>query len=144
MMAFMFSSRSREALKGVHPDLILVVSRGLLYSQYDFMVTEGFRTMERQKELKAAGYSRTLNSQHLKQADGFAHAFDVMAVGDLDQDGYVDAQDPELTWNPKIYSEIARAMKCAACELGISIRWGGDFKTRDGEPWFDGPHFQLD
>jgi peptidoglycan LD-endopeptidase CwlK len=29
-------------------------------------------------------------------------------------------------------------MKQAAKELGVSIRWGGDFKS-----FFDGPHFEL-
>lgn len=136
-MMFTFGHKSKASLLHVHSDLVLVVSRGLLYSPYDFMVTEGLRLMERQKRLMAQGFSKTLNSNHLMQSDGFAHAFDVMAVGDLDRDGDVDAQDKALTWDHVIYSGIAEAMKRAAAEMSISIRWGGDFKS-----FFDGPHFE--
>ena len=75
-----FGKRSIERLEGVHPKLILVVSRGLLYSPIDFTVIEGLRTLERQKILKAQGRSQTLKSNHLT-----GRAIDVMAVGDLDR-----------------------------------------------------------
>ena len=141
---FVFGRKSLASLEWVRPDLILVVSRGLLYTPYDFMITEGRRFLERQKRLVAAGFSWTLNSKHLVQPDGFAHAIDVMAVGDLDADGDIDAQDLSLTWDREIYGEIAKGMKKAATELGRTIRWGGDFKaTRSGEPRFDGPHFEI-
>lgn len=133
-----FSARSRQALLGVHPDLVLVVSRGLQYSPIDFAVTEGVRSLRRQRELVAQGWSKTLKSKHLEQADGFGHAVDVMAVGDLDGDGDVDAQDKAITWEREHYTRIAEAMKRASAELGIPIRWGGDFKS-----FFDGPHFEL-
>lgn len=135
---FVFGERSRRMLVGVHPDLVLVVSRGLKYSTRDFAVTEGVRSIERQRMLKAKGLSMTLNSKHLCQADGFAHAIDVMGVGDLDIDGDVDAQDRAMTWDRVVYKGIARGFAQAAQELGIGIRWGGDFKN-----FFDGPHFEL-
>jgi len=122
----------------VHPDLVLVTSRGLLYSQVDFAITEGLRDIERQRALVASGYSKTMRSNHLRQPDGFSHAVDVMAVGDIDQDGKIDAQDTSLTWDRDVYRKIAEAMHRAAAELGIGIRWGGDFKS-----FFDGPHFEL-
>ncbi len=137
-MTFVFGSRSRRRLEGVHSDLVLVASRGLLYSTVDFAITEGVRSLERQRGLKAKGFSQTLTSKHLVQDDGFAHAFDVMAVGDLNGDGDVDAQDKSITWDRDLYGEIAKAMKQAAAELGISVRWGGDFKS-----FYDGPHFEL-
>jgi peptidoglycan L-alanyl-D-glutamate endopeptidase CwlK len=61
-----------------------------------------------------------------------------MAVGDLDRDGDVDAQDRSIAWNREFYDKIADAMKKAATELGIPIRWGGDFQG-----FYDGPHFEL-
>lgn len=138
MNEWQFSRRSRQALLGVHPDLVLVVSRGLQYSPIDFAVTEGLRSMKRQRDLVAKGWSQTLRSKHLKQPDGFGHAIDVMAVGDLDADGDIDSQDKSITWVRHHYARIAEAMKRASAELQIPIRWGGDFKS-----FFDGPHFEL-
>lgn len=135
---FRFGSRSRKKLWEVHPDLVLVVSRGLLYSPVDFAITEGARSVERQHELYEKGFSKTLRSRHLLHPDGVAHAIDVMAVGDINGDGARDHKDKALTWEPDVYAQIAEAMHKAADELGISIRWGGDFRG-----FFDGPHFEL-
>ena len=142
-MSYRFSCASKRRLLDAHPDLARVAERALLLSPHDFAVTESVRTIERQTELQAKGFSKTLHSMHLRQIDGYAHAIDVIAVGDLNGDGTVDHKDMTLTWNPELYAEIAAAFKEAAQNLGVSIRWGGDFKTRDGDPFFDGPHFEL-
>lgn len=111
------NDRSRKNLQGVHPDLIRVVERAA--EREPFIVTEGLRTMERQKQLKAAGRSWTLNSRHLT-----GHAVDV-----VDPDGKYDIPDMD---------HIAVVMKGAAAEFGVPIVWGGDWKQRDT------PHFELD
>ena len=143
---FVFGSRSREKLANVHPDLVLVVSRALLYSQIDFAITEGMRTHTRQIELIRMGRSWTERSKHLRQPDGYAHAIDVMAVGDINRDGEVDTTDRDLTWSRSAYGTIADAFMRASTELGIPIRWGGDWDC-DGDSGdqahFDGPHFEL-
>lgn len=121
MKPFRFSKRSLKALEGVHPALVAVAHRALEISPVDFVVTEGLRTLERQKELKAAGASRTLNSRHLT-----GHAIDVAAwVG-------------EIRWDWPLYTQIADAFKQAASELNVAIVWGGDWKSLR-----DGPHFEL-
>ena len=99
--------------------------------------------MARQRDLVARGSSLTLHSMHLPQPDGYGHAVDLVAVGDLDGDGDIDAQDKALTWEPGLYGAIAEAMGTAARDIGVSIRWGGTFKTHRGRPYFDGPHFEL-
>lgn len=142
-MTFALSQRSRSRLVGVHPDLVRVVERAIKLTVVDFTVAEGVRTLARQRELVARGASLTLHSKHLVQADGYGHAVDLVAVGDLDGDGDIDAQDAALTWEPRFYRAIATAVAMAADELGVRVRWGGSFKTRDGRPWFDGPHFEL-
>ena len=143
MVGYRLSARSLDNLRGVHPSLYRATILALLYSEYDFTVTEGVRSLDRQKLLVAKGASQTLHSKHLRQPDGFGHAVDVVAVGDLDRDGDIDAQDKSLTWEPKIYTAIDAAFERAAGELGVRIRWGGKFKTRDGGPYFDGPHHEL-
>jgi len=69
------SQRSRDKLAGVHPDLVRVVERAIELTEIDFVVTEGLRTVERQKQLVAAGASATMNSRHIT-----GHAVDVAAL----------------------------------------------------------------
>lgn len=118
---FRFGQASRDNLVGVHPDLVLTVSRALLYSEVDFKITEGIRDYHRQKQLVAEGKSRTMRSQHL-----YGKAIDVMAVGVSD------------AWDMAHYAKIADAMKKAADEIGVDIQWGGDWVS-----FKDGPHFEL-
>ncbi|HFI1933472.1 TPA: M15 family metallopeptidase [Yersinia enterocolitica] len=117
-----FSQRSENNLKGVNPALVKVVRRALELSPVDFGVTEGLRTVERQKELVAKGASQTMNSRHIT-----GHAIDVFA--------YPTAIG---SWEWKYYEQIATAFKLAAKDVGVPIEWGGDWKTLK-----DGPHFQL-
>jgi peptidoglycan LD-endopeptidase CwlK len=118
---FHFSERSLKNLQGVHPDLAAVVNRAIQITPVDFVVTEGVRTLDRQKQLLSAGATRTLNSRHLT-----GHAVDVAA--------WVD----EVRWDWSLYTFINIAMQKSARELGIQIEWGGDWVR-----FKDGCHFQL-
>ena len=121
-MGFYLSQRSKNNLRGVHPDLVAVVKRAIQLTKVDFVVTCGLRTLEEQKRLKAIGATRTLRSRHLT-----GHAVDLAAL-----DGKT------IRWDWPLYPKLADAMKRAARELGIQIEWGGDWST-----FKDGPHFQL-
>ena len=118
-------------LSGVHSDLVKVVRRAAELSPVDFVVTEGLRTMEKQRALVARGASQTLKSRHLT-----GHAVDVAAFIDVDGDGR--AGPKEIRWDWPLYAQIAAAFKRAAKELNVPIEWGGDWASLK-----DGPHFQL-
>jgi len=45
----------------------------------------------------------------------------------------------EVRWDWPLYHKIAAAMKEAAKQEGVSIVWGGGWRT-----FKDGPHFELD
>ena len=122
MSNFKFSQRSENNLKGVNPDLVKIVRRALQLSPVDFGITEGLRTVERQRQLVAAGKSQTMNSRHIS-----GHAVDVFAY-----------PTSAGSWEWEYYEQIATAFKQAAKELNIPVEWGGDWKTLK-----DGPHFQL-
>jgi peptidoglycan L-alanyl-D-glutamate endopeptidase CwlK len=149
-MTYRLSKRSINNLVGVDPDLVTVVELAIQITNIDFMVIEGLRTIERQRELVAKGASQTMNSKHIQ---GFA--VDLMA--------YIDDRP---TWELSVYDDVADAMKAAAQELNISICWGGawhvpnialwegtmqdamdsyiDLRRSQGKrPFIDGPHFEL-
>lgn len=119
---FRFSQRSEGNLKGIHPDLVKIARRALELSVVDFGVIEGFRTMERQRQLVREGASQTLKSRHLT-----GHAIDVAAFIGKD-----------VSWEWRYYEQISTAFNKASSELKIPIEWGGSWKTLK-----DGPHFQL-
>lgn len=119
---FALSRKSQARLGGVHPDLVKVVKRAIEISSVDFGITEGLRSVTRQKELVAAGKSLTMNSRHLT-----GHAVDVVAY-----------QNGKVSWDFGLYERIADAMFEAAKEYDITIVWGGLWTTLK-----DGPHFEL-
>jgi peptidoglycan L-alanyl-D-glutamate endopeptidase CwlK len=119
----MLNDRSLRALKGVHPDLVKVVKRAATLSPTPFIVTEGLRTLARQKELVAKGASKTMNSRHLT-----GHAID-----------FVPVVGGKITWKWPAFRPVADALKAASKELKVPIAWGGDFRT-----FKDGPHIELD
>jgi peptidoglycan L-alanyl-D-glutamate endopeptidase CwlK len=120
---FRFSARSERNLEGVHPDLVAVAREALQLSEIDFMITEGVRSVTRQKELFRAGATRTMNSRHLS-----GKAVDVAAL-----------VGGKVRWDWPLYAKIAAAFKMAAERRGVAIVWGGDWRT-----FKDGPHFELD
>lgn len=149
-MSFKLSQRSLDRLDSVDPNLIKVVKYAIGVTKVDFGVIEGVRTLEKQKELVAAGASKTMNSKHLKGL-----AVDLMA--------YVGGRG---CWELKVYDDIADAMKQGAIEYGVPIVWGAswhirniadwegtmeeamndyiDTRRKEGKrPFIDGPHFEI-
>lgn len=125
-------ARSLKRLEGVHEDLVAVVKKAAELTDQPFIVTEGLRSIERQKKLVAAGASTTLRSRHLT-----GHAVDLAAFVDLDGSGDYTSGD-NIRWDWPLYGRIASHMKTAAFQLDIPIEWGGDWVS-----FKDGPHFQL-
>ena len=147
---YQLSQRSLSKLEGVDPQLVAVVKRAIELTKVDFGVTEGLRTVERQKELVAAGKSQTMASKHIE-----GRAVDLVA--------YIGS---DIAWELNLYDDICDAMAQAAREVGVAIRWGaawseGDIRNYPGtaeyamneyidlrrsqkrRPFIDGPHFEL-
>jgi peptidoglycan L-alanyl-D-glutamate endopeptidase CwlK len=145
---FVFSARSLARFEGVDPRIVRVTKLALDYSEVDFGITCGLRTLEEQKLLVAEGRSRTLKSKHLT-----GHAVDVVAY-----------KGGKVSWAFGEYLLIAEAFRLASEELGTPITWGAAWLAplanynspreawetykatrikQDREPFIDGPHFQL-
>lgn len=122
-MAFKFGPRSKRRMTGVHPDLVKVMNRAIETSETDFTVLEGVRTLATQRKYVATGKSKTMNSRHLT-----GHAID---IAPLDENG-------DITWEWPLYHKLAEFVKQAAEDVGVTVEWGGDWKS-----FPDGPHWQL-
>jgi peptidoglycan L-alanyl-D-glutamate endopeptidase CwlK len=156
-MSYTLGAKSLLELAGVHPNLAHVVHRTIALTEQDFSVHDGLRTTAEQKEYVRRGVSKTMNSMHMKQADGFGHAVDLVP--------FINGQ---LRWEWKPIFTIAVAVRKAAAELKVPLIWGGvwdrDFLTIDPTPaameqavnayvarrrgagktaFIDGPHWQL-
>lgn len=144
---YFLSDLSLSRLDGVDSRLVKVIKRAIELTEVDFMVVQGKRTKEQAwenwgkgrtvAELKAKGVptfyaqpdkakvtwlSNPLGSKHISGT-----AVDVSPV-------------PYATYKDDIprHKKMAEAVKKAAEELGVSIVWGGDWKSSK-----DYPHFEL-
>lgn len=122
LVLVMLDARSISRLAEVHSDLQLVITRADQLGEMDFIVTEGLRTLEKQKQLKAKGASQTLKSRHLT-----GHAVDLAVL-----------VDGEVRWDWPLYTKLGALVKEAAKIEGVHVEWGGDWLK-----FKDGPHFQL-
>lgn len=119
----MLSRSSLLRLKGVDAKLVEVVKAAAQISDIPFQVTEGLRTRERQAYLVKTGKSKTMNSYHLR-----GKAVDLVAM-----------PSGQVSWSLADYRKLNAAMQKAAKKLGVTITWGGTWKTI-----VDGPHWQLE
>lgn len=121
-MSIVLGQRSLSRLQGVHPDLVRVVKKAAAMSPLDFTVLEGLRTLDRQKQLMAAGATKTMNSRHLT-----GHAVDLAPmIGGT------------VRWDWPLYHQLAAVVKDAAKAENVPLQWGGDWRT-----FKDGPHWEL-
>tara|TARA_R100000656_G_scaffold112887_1_gene85106 strand:+ start:297 stop:749 length:453 start_codon:yes stop_codon:yes gene_type:complete len=149
-MSYILSERSRGNLMRVDKRLVDVVKTAIQVTTVDFGVIQGIRTVEEQKILVEKGASRTMKSKHIEGL-----AVDLMA--------YINGRG---SWELNLYDNIADAMKKAALENEVAIRWGAawhmpdirkwgssmeeamnnyiDLRRSEGKrPFIDAPHFEL-
>lgn len=155
-MTYRLGTLSSSRLLDVNLDLARCVRRAIELTEQDFQVFEGLRDIERQRELVARGASRTLDSYHLADKYGMAHAVDLVPF---------IAGRPQ--WQDAPCVVVARAMHRAAKMFMVPITWGAvwdielskldvdnledeidsyvaRFKKDHGrKPLVDRPHFQV-
>lgn len=153
-MGIVLGQKSLQHLDQVEPRLRQCVLDAAGLSLQEFQVTEGLRSEVEQAENVAKGVSWTMDSKHLRQADGFAHAVDLVPM-----------LRGTLRWEWPLVYPVAWAMQRASVSLGLRLRWGGvwdrplgglpespaglaqavaSYCTRHaGVDHLDGPHFEL-
>ena len=116
------SKLSMERLEGVDERLTAIVIETAARCPFPFNVSEGLRTVEKQREYVRQGKSRTMNSKHLT-----GKAVDLYPLS-MDR--------KQVDWSR--FEELADLMFQVAGEQGTELVWGGHWKT-----FVDKCHFQL-
>ena len=157
-MTFVLSALSLARLDGVDPRLTKVVKRAIQLTAVDFKVIEGVRSDDqayriwgrgrtaaecrgvgaptsyaRPAEGKVTWVRHPLGTRHRLQPNGYGAAVDLLPA----------PYDWKAT---EPFDLVSKAMKAAARELGVVVRWGADWDA-DGRPRergeVDSPHFEL-
>lgn len=167
-MTYALGARSLSFSAHVDPKLMAVVKRAIAICSVDFGMTEDqSRTVAQQAAKVAAGVSHVRPgpaARHMIQPDGFSKAVDLVPWVD-GRFQWGDGQWRVTTASGVIlrpFFSIAVAMRDAAIEAGLALRWGavwdrklndiqGDLKTEverykarhAGPDFLDGPHFEI-
>lgn len=143
------SQVSLRNLAGVNPKLTKLVEKAIINSPIDFRVTEGLRTLSRQRHLVQIGASQTLDSRHLT-----GDAVDLVAW------------EGGPRWEWPLYYPLVNHIRTIARNNSISLRWGGAWdvtnftyskmpiedmvqgyidrqRCKGKKAFLDGPHFEL-
>lgn len=130
---FRYSQRSESRLGTCNPRLQTLFRFVLCH--WDHTVIEGHRGEERQNELKRTGRSKLIYPDSRHNATPLSLAVDVVPC---DDQGRIDWQNRD-----RFILFAGFVLGCAA-NLGIAIRWGGDW---DGDHeisgWEDLAHWEL-
>ena len=131
-----FSKRSQERLATCRPELSLVFNE--VVKHWDCTILSGRRDREEQDELYAQGRSQLKFPYSKHNTYPLSTAVDVAPWRSV---------APHINWEDKCeFYAFARYVLIVAQQLGISLRWGGDWDSdwdyRE-ESFFDGVHFEL-
>lgn len=119
-MPFMLTDADRGHLVGVDARLVQLAERLAEVSPIQFKITEGVRSLERQKALYADKKTKTLKSKHL-----IGHAIDVVPI-----------VGGKVSWEWKHFTPLIRTAKKVSVQLGTPMKFGYDWG-------WDAPHMEL-
>ena len=117
---------SSDRRVGVHPELLRLADAVLQAAPWPLRITEGLRSIERQRQLVAAKASKTMNSRHLT-----GHALDIVPYIDLDRDGKIETEE---LYNKRLFDILIPIAKKEAERLKIKMIFGYDWG-------WDSPHW---
>lgn len=112
---------SERKLVGVNGRLADFIRQLSILSPYPFIVTEGLRTKQRQRELVKSGASKTLNSRHL-----VGRAVDI-----------VPEIHGRISWDWNHFTPIIKCAKAHASATGFPLKFGYDWG-------WDAPHIEME
>lgn len=119
-MPFTLTDADRGYLVGVDARLVQLAERLAEVSPISFRITEGVRTLERQKALYVDKKTKTLKSKHLT-----GHAIDIVPI-----------VAGKVSWEWKHYTPLIKTAKAIARDMGLRVKFGYDWG-------WDAPHLEL-
>lgn len=137
---FTFSKKSRVKLDTCHPDLVQVAELALTLSPVDITIVWGFRNEDQQNAMVDSGVSKTpwptSKHNHMEGDQRMSLAID-----------FAPWVAGKIPWNDThLFSVVAGVVFAAASQIGVSLRWGGDFNmnglTTD-QTFLDFGHIEL-
>jgi len=111
---------------------VTLARKALELSPVNFGVSEGARSVARQRYLLGQRATQTLDSRHIPAdpmdgGNGLSHAVDIFPL-----------VGGEARYDGRLFSEIKEAWDQASVLLKIPFEWGGNWKD-----FHDALHFQL-
>ena len=128
---YKFSKRSLDNLKNVDQRLVDICNE--LIKEIDFTVIEGYRTLERQKELFNAGFSK-IDGIKKKGKHNYSPSLAIDIIPYKKGHNPFDGSEEST----KMFKELNKSFDKVAKKLGIKYEWGGNWKT-----FVDLPHYQV-
>ena len=127
-----FNDKSRALLEGAHPALQALFNE--VINHFDCTVLCSKRTIVQQRILVGNGSSKTMNSKHIpRQGEDYSRAVDVISY--------------PIKWsNWKRHYFFGGFVMGIAKEMGITIRWGGDWDSDtevNDQKFNDLVHFEI-
>lgn|SRR3990167_83307 len=136
-----FGERSLKLLNTCHPKLVELGLKAIETSPFDFACTDGLRDAETQNQKFLEGLTKVQFSKHQQTPSEAVH-FEPYPIM------YPQPTDAQMTVVKKYarYYMLALHVMQTAKDLGITIRWGGDWDG-DGDimdqTFDDLAHFEL-
>jgi peptidoglycan L-alanyl-D-glutamate endopeptidase CwlK len=128
MGKYRFAQSSIDMMRDVEPRLAAVMYEAKERAIIDFDVSCGHRSIEEQKKLFDNNRSLLDGTNHKSKHNYFpAKAVDIYAY----KGKYADYSKEKMYYLSQIIKESAK-------DLGVKIRWGGDWKD-----FVDMPHYEL-
>lgn len=132
----------------LHPDLAKILDIAIL--KHDFSIVDGARTYAEQAKNVAKGVSKTMNSRHLPNSEGWAEAADLLPYpfegwGAV-QKGLDAAKRADSTLAVVRFARLMGFVEGVAHAHGVVVRLGIDWDSDSlvGEHSFlDFPHVEL-
>ncbi len=132
-----FSQRSLDRLATCHDDIQKVMNEAIKH--FDFTVLSGFRSPKEQLELYKQG-REFKDGQWVKVGKTVTNVdgVNVKSNHNYSPSRAIDIAPYPIDWNNiERFEKMAVIVMQCAKQLGVELKWGGDWRLRDY------PHFEL-